>query len=93
MEEWNWEVKNDGFLERTISRCKRNNIILPTFEQLKHPHKIPKDIQEKLKSIGVNKEVITRLPELGISSISNFISAIKLAKYYEMNDKDVIFFH
>lgn len=55
MEEWNWEVKNDGFLERTISRCKRNNIILPTFEQLKHPHKIPKNIQEKLKSIGLQE--------------------------------------
>lgn len=41
------------FLERTIKRCKENKILLPTFEQLKHPHKIPKEIQEKLKSIGL----------------------------------------
>ncbi len=44
-----------------------------------------------LQSIGVNEEITLRLPELGISSISNLISAIKLAKYYEMNENDVIF--
>jgi len=44
-----------------------------------------------LKSIGVNEEINSRLPELGISSISNLISSIKLAKYYEMNEYDVIF--
>ncbi|MBZ0179432.1 MAG: pyridoxal-phosphate dependent enzyme [Melioribacteraceae bacterium] len=52
---WNWNIQNKEFLERTINRCKRNKIILPTFEQLKHPHKIPKDIQEKLKSIGLQE--------------------------------------
>lgn len=52
---WNWNIQNKEFLERTINRCKRNKIILPTFEQLKHPHKIPKDIQEKLKSIDLQE--------------------------------------
>ncbi len=53
MDTWKWEIKNHEYLERTIKRCKENKILLPTFEQLKHPHKIPKEIQEKLKSIGL----------------------------------------
>lgn len=52
---WNWNIQNKDFLERTIKRCKENKILLPTFEQLKHPHKIPKEIQEKLKSIGLQE--------------------------------------
>ncbi len=44
-----------------------------------------------LKQIGVDGEAISKLPLLGISGISNMISAIKLAKYYEMNENDVIF--
>ncbi len=44
-----------------------------------------------LQSIGVNEEAISKLPLLGISGISNMISAIKLAKYYEMNENDIIF--
>lgn len=55
MELWNWKIHNNDFLERTIKRCKENKIILPTFEQLKHPHKIPKVIQEKLKSIDLQE--------------------------------------
>ena len=55
MNKWNWKIQNYDFLKRTIERCKNNNIILPTFEQLKHPHKIPKEIQEKLKSIDLQE--------------------------------------
>lgn len=40
---------------------------------------------------GVTDDVIEKLPWLGISSISNMLSSIKLAKYYEMNENDVIF--
>ena len=40
---------------------------------------------------GVNAIVVERLPELGISSIANLLSSIKLAKYFEMNKNDVIF--
>ncbi|HPE99412.1 MAG TPA: pyridoxal-phosphate dependent enzyme [Bacteroidales bacterium] len=43
-----------------------------------------------LKSIGVQDDVINRLDLLGISSVANLISAIKTAKYYEMNEDDVI---
>jgi len=40
---------------------------------------------------GVDENSVSKLNELGISSICNLLSAIKLAKYYEMNDNDVIF--
>ena len=47
--------------------------------------------QKFLTSLGVSSDAINKLPWLGISSISNLISSIKLAKYYEMNENDVIF--
>jgi cysteine synthase A len=46
---------------------------------------------EYLKSIGADAGAVNRLPELGISCISNLLSTIKLAKYYEMNENDVLF--
>lgn len=53
MEDWNWKIKNQDYLERTLKRCKEKEILLPTFEQLKHPHKIPQNIQEELKEIDI----------------------------------------
>lgn len=47
--------------------------------------------QKFLEGLNVNKELIQKLPWLGISGISNLLSSIKLAKYYEMNENDVIF--
>jgi hypothetical protein len=47
--------------------------------------------QKWLAGIGVNKEVIKKLPYLGISSICNLLSAVKLAKYFEFNEDDIIF--
>ncbi|MEA3506359.1 MAG: pyridoxal-phosphate dependent enzyme [Elusimicrobiota bacterium] len=47
--------------------------------------------REFLKGIGVEAETVDQLDLLGISSIANILSAIKMAKYYEMNDKDIIF--
>ncbi len=43
-----------------------------------------------LASRGVPAELIGRLPELGISSIANVLTAIKLAKWYEMTGDDLI---
>ncbi len=40
---------------------------------------------------GVPKEVVENLHLLGISSISNMLSAIKAAKYFEMTEDDIIF--
>jgi cysteine synthase len=47
--------------------------------------------QDWLAKQGIAKDVIEKLPLLGISGISNMISAIKMAKFYEMNENDVIF--
>ncbi|MCL5260695.1 MAG: pyridoxal-phosphate dependent enzyme [Gammaproteobacteria bacterium] len=44
-----------------------------------------------LTSRGVKKEQLKNLSLLGISGICNLLSCIKTAKYYEMNEDDVIF--
>ena len=50
-----------------------------------------KEGKEYLKSVGVSNEDIENLVSLGISGISNMLSAIKTAKYYEMDENDFIF--
>ncbi len=47
--------------------------------------------KEWMKKNGIDETKIEKLNELGISSICNLLSAIKLAKYYEMNENDIIF--
>ena len=47
--------------------------------------------QEWLLKQGVAEETVKRLPWLGISSLANLLSTIKLAKYFELTEKDVIF--
>jgi cysteine synthase len=44
-----------------------------------------------LSKQGGKDDVINHLPDVGISGICNLVSAIKAAKYYEMNGRDVIF--
>jgi len=44
-----------------------------------------------LTRAGLTEELVDQLPLLGISSICNLAAAVKLAKYYEMGSKDVIF--
>jgi hypothetical protein len=46
--------------------------------------------QEYLKSKGVKSEVLDRLNWLGISSICNMLTAVKMAKYYELTEDDII---
>lgn len=46
--------------------------------------------QEYLASIGV-LDCLQSLPLLGISGVSNLISAIKFAKYYELTERDAVF--
>lgn len=43
-----------------------------------------------LKSMGIEKDVIESLHLIGISGISNMLSAIKAAKYYEMTEDDIV---
>ncbi|MFP4498715.1 MAG: pyridoxal-phosphate dependent enzyme [Vulcanimicrobiota bacterium] len=47
--------------------------------------------REYLKKQGVNPELVEKLDLLGISSIANILTSIKVAKYYEMNENDVVF--
>lgn len=43
-----------------------------------------------LKNKGVPQEFIDKLELIGISGIGNILSAIKFAKYYELNSNDVV---
>ncbi|MGN1190969.1 MAG: pyridoxal-5-phosphate-dependent protein subunit beta, partial [Candidatus Ornithospirochaeta sp.] len=47
--------------------------------------------KEYLKSIGVEDKDIENLALFGISGIGNMLSAIKMAKYYEMDEDDCVF--
>ncbi len=47
--------------------------------------------QDYLRKQGVDEKVVSQLPVLGISSICNLIAAIKTARYYEMDRRDVLF--
>lgn len=44
-----------------------------------------------LKSKNIDPDLIAKLDYLGISSIANIAGAIKMAKYYEYNENDVVF--
>jgi cysteine synthase A len=46
--------------------------------------------QEYLIRKGVPQEIVTNLGLLGFSGIANMLSAIKMAKYYEMDEHDVV---
>ncbi|MCG2711210.1 MAG: pyridoxal-phosphate dependent enzyme [Elusimicrobia bacterium] len=47
--------------------------------------------QKALGEKGIKKEIVEKLKLLGISSISNMLSAIKTAKYFEYGEDDIIF--
>lgn len=44
-----------------------------------------------MKKTNIPEEIAARLDLLGISAIANVIGCIKTAKYFEMNEKDMIF--
>jgi len=47
--------------------------------------------KKQLESQNINKPIINSLDYFGISSIANLLGAIKMAKYYEYNENDVVF--
>ena len=48
--------------------------------------------QKTLKEeMGLDAKLVEQLPLMGISSICNLLTSIKLAKYFEFNQKDIIF--
>lgn len=44
---------NKESLERTVERMRKQNIILPTFAQMKNPELIPGKIKDELRNIGL----------------------------------------
>jgi cysteine synthase len=50
-----------------------------------------KEGRDCLQREGVDQDTIGKLDQLGISSICNLVAAIKTAKYYDMDGRDVIF--
>lgn len=40
-------------LENTIKRCRERNIIIATYDQMRHPEKIPQGIRDELEAIGL----------------------------------------
>ena len=49
--------------------------------------------QKWLNKKGVSNDILVKLPLLGISSCANLLASIKLAKYFEMNENDIVRFH
>ncbi|RLB58916.1 MAG: pyridoxal-5-phosphate-dependent protein subunit beta [Deltaproteobacteria bacterium] len=47
--------------------------------------------RDYLRGRGVPADIVERLDLLGISSISNLLSAIKTARWYELDEHDIIF--
>src|SRR4030065_1354341 len=43
-----------------------------------------------LTKLGVPEKIVTKLDLLGFSGISNVLSAIKMAKYYELGEHDIV---
>ncbi len=43
-----------------------------------------------LREAGVDEETVANLPLLGISGIANVLCCIKMCKYYELTDRDVV---
>jgi hypothetical protein len=46
--------------------------------------------KEYLETQGIPNEIVGKLDLFGISSLANLVGAIKMAKYYEMNERDII---
>jgi len=44
---------NEEQLRRTVERAREKGIVIPTFEQMKDPDKIPEKIKERLKDVGL----------------------------------------
>jgi len=44
---------NEQVLEKVIERAREKNIIIPTYEEMRDPEKIPEGIKEELKNIGL----------------------------------------
>src|SRR3972149_10003444 len=55
MENWNWEIANNDFLNKSIERCRKQQVTLPTFNLLKQPDSIPGKVKASLKNIDMQE--------------------------------------
>ena len=46
-------TRNEAALERAVTRARERNIIIPTFEQMRHPEKTPDHIKQQLAGLGL----------------------------------------
>jgi cysteine synthase len=63
-----------------------DNVVISTMRLFNEP-----EGHKHLLEAGVAKEIVDKLNLLGISSIANIIGLIKMAKYYEMTERDCLF--
>ncbi len=47
--------------------------------------------RKNLLEAGADPEIVAKLDWLGISGVGNLIGAIKMAKYYELGEEDIVF--
>lgn len=47
------QTKNEKNLKKAIERAREKNIIIPTYEEMREPEKVPQKIKEELKNIGL----------------------------------------
>ncbi|HOK18294.1 MAG TPA: pyridoxal-phosphate dependent enzyme [Caldisericia bacterium] len=46
-------IKNEEVLKNSIQRAKEKNIIIPTYEEMREPDKIPQKIKDELTNVGL----------------------------------------
>jgi cysteine synthase A len=44
---------NEEVVKRTAKRCKERGIVIPTFNQMRHPETAPEAVKAKLKTVGL----------------------------------------
>ncbi len=47
------EIKSEEILKRAVERARERNIIIPTYEEMRDPSKIPQKIKDELKNVGL----------------------------------------
>jgi cysteine synthase len=47
------EAMNQTVYGNTVRRCRERHIVLPTYEQMRHPERIPAEVVEGLKTVGL----------------------------------------
>jgi cysteine synthase A len=46
-------TRNEEVRARNIERCRERGITLPTFEQMRDPSRVPREVRDRLRTIGL----------------------------------------